>query len=535
MMEQQTTSRSHFSGIRALPFHSSAAKSENLRSSPDIEPIEKMSLSSNMDTHMLNAPVVSQPMQVNPLGNATSVQQPKVQTAFIHKLYNMLEDASIQHLIAWSPSNESFVVAPTGEFSKVLSQYFKHTNISSFVRQLNMYGFHKVNDVFHTGAPDSTLWEFKHGNGSFKRGDLVGLREIKRRASRHALIHRDSFSGPKPTAIVSTPGTPNEQPAESIESRLLSIEQNLFDVSTRLSRSEENNIYLAGRCQFAVEGFSRCQQWTADIAQILSHVLPADSPVLRDVHSLQKEIERHTHALEEPQEMIRNRPAFSSTLDNCVPLSPRQRPIEDESRRSSLSGQGRSGYFRQPAPPHLSNPPRRHAVGMTGSSSPNSLRPQPNNQSEPIQHPMLSNLQSATAMNLSRRHTSADIRQPGWQVNSPFSGIGQTPHWPPSPIKPTNEYRDGNYEISQQPRHSVFAPQTTPPLSENTGGNDGPWGFVPNKFSLSRDAAHTAPPSRRCSLAASSVHALLNPPESLVERDGMSDGEPDDRKRKRMT
>lgn len=84
-------------------------------------------------------------MNNNAAGAVGSSQAPKVvQTAFIHKLYSMLEDRSIQHLISWSNTNESFVMSPSNEFSKVLAQYFKHTNISSFVRQLNMYGFHKV-------------------------------------------------------------------------------------------------------------------------------------------------------------------------------------------------------------------------------------------------------------------------------------------------------------------------------------------------------------------------------------------------------
>lgn len=56
------------------------------------------------------------------IGAAAAAQQPKVvQTAFIHKLYNMLEDPSIQHLISWSSTNDSFVMSPTSEFSKVLA------------------------------------------------------------------------------------------------------------------------------------------------------------------------------------------------------------------------------------------------------------------------------------------------------------------------------------------------------------------------------------------------------------------------------
>ncbi|KAL4994795.1 HSF-type DNA-binding-domain-containing protein [Aspergillus recurvatus] len=207
------------------------------------------------------------------IGAAAAAQQPKVvQTAFIHKLYNMLEDQSIQHLISWSSTNDSFVMSPTSEFSKVLAQYFKHTNISSFVRQLNMYGFHKVSDVFHTGSPDSALWEFKHGNGNFKRGDLVGLREIKRRASRHALIHRDSFPGHKTAA--SQPGTPAEPVPDATEARLMQLEHMLFDMHNRLSRAEEGNAALNSRCQAMAESITKCHQWSQTLSRFLQGMIP---------------------------------------------------------------------------------------------------------------------------------------------------------------------------------------------------------------------------------------------------------------------
>lgn len=145
-----------------------------------------------------------------------------------------------------------------------------------------MYGFHKgsqysplsrravsnipqVSDVFHTGSPESPLWEFKHGNGNFKRGDLVGLREIKRRASRHALVHRDSYSAPKPQ--LSQPGTPAEpmhQMQDSTESRLTSLEHTLYEMHARLQRSEDNSQFMHVRNQVVMETLSRSLQVNFD-------------------------------------------------------------------------------------------------------------------------------------------------------------------------------------------------------------------------------------------------------------------------------
>jgi hypothetical protein len=105
------------------------------------------------------------------------------------------------------------------------------------------------------------LWEFKHGNGNFKRGDLVGLREIKRRASRHALVHRDSYSAPKPP--LSQPGTPAEpmhSMQESTESRLTNLEHTLYEMHARLQRTEDNSQFMHVRNQVVMEALTRSLQ-----------------------------------------------------------------------------------------------------------------------------------------------------------------------------------------------------------------------------------------------------------------------------------
>ncbi|CAB9520026.1 Heat stress transcription factor [Seminavis robusta] len=70
----------------------------------------------------------------------------------LHKLLDQVEADGLGHVISWQPHGRCFVVHKPKVFVDLLPKYFQQSKLTSFQRQLNLYGFRRISQGADSGG-----------------------------------------------------------------------------------------------------------------------------------------------------------------------------------------------------------------------------------------------------------------------------------------------------------------------------------------------------------------------------------------------
>ncbi|KAJ5795331.1 hypothetical protein N7457_001930 [Penicillium paradoxum] len=188
---------------------------------------------------------------------------------------SFLDESKNTELIRWSDDGNSFVVLDEDEFARTLiPELFKHNNYASFVRQLNMYGFHKkvglsdnsmraserknkspseyANPYFKRGHPD-LLWLIQKpknaGGGHATRAARVKTEDVDEHdiddyVEEGAAVPRDNRAArPHQLSLVTDNPVPNDQ-LSGVYRELQAIRQQQSIISTTITRLRKEHEQL---------------------------------------------------------------------------------------------------------------------------------------------------------------------------------------------------------------------------------------------------------------------------------------------------
>mmetsp|Transcript_573 Transcript_573/g.815 ORF Transcript_573/g.815 Transcript_573/m.815 type:complete len:447 (+) Transcript_573:159-1499(+) len=163
---------------------------------------------------------------------------------FLRKTYHMIDTCN-PDVACWSEDGETFVVKNTDVFEKtIIPQFFKHSKFSSFVRQLNFYGFRKIKyaDTIKIDAKleaeTANFWRFRHEK--FQRGKPELLIEIKRSNGQ-----QQTPTGAAAPSTTTAPAPPVQKPEDvgtlktevtSLKKRIEAMTKNIDDLTSLVSK-----------------------------------------------------------------------------------------------------------------------------------------------------------------------------------------------------------------------------------------------------------------------------------------------------------
>ncbi|KAG1831857.1 hypothetical protein EV424DRAFT_1313769 [Suillus variegatus] len=232
-------------------------------------------------------------LAVAPRASSSHLNKPARQLvpAFLQKLYEMVNDPSDHDLIRWSDTGDSFFVLDQERFaSEVLGRWFKHKNFSSFVRQLNMYGFHKIphlqQGVLRSDS-DTEFWNFEHPH--FLRGqpDMLCLIQRKKQAASASDVTSavaevpNKDLGAAASAGALTPGQLMDM--NSIVNGIQAIKRHQAAISADLNDLKSSNQHLWQEAIAARERHKKHQDTINRILKFLAGVFGhTDNPIRKD-------------------------------------------------------------------------------------------------------------------------------------------------------------------------------------------------------------------------------------------------------------
>lgn len=172
---------------------------------------------------------------------------------FIAKLYHMLnsEDEKVRSVVCWIEPAESmddavFIIKNSQLFSQNVIPLYFECNLQSFKRQLNYYGFERVNNSDSHQHPNpkkrSRAIRYRHESGKFQYGREDLLHEIHRSTCNDPRIQMD-YLREKVTALDKDNNSLKNQ-VSLLQEKMQEMCDAIKTISSKVTSRTEDNNYL---------------------------------------------------------------------------------------------------------------------------------------------------------------------------------------------------------------------------------------------------------------------------------------------------
>lgn len=183
--------------------------------------------------------------------------------AFLSKLMRMVDNPDTDYLISWTERGTSFVIKNQQQFTQsLLPYYYKHSNMASFIRQLNMYGFRKVIGLV-AGALKGEKEEQEFAHPFFLKGQEHILGRIKRKIQ--SAVSKNNLPGLHPSS--------SEERVTQILTEMQHLNAKQVDMEGRFADMKSENDALWGEVMNLRLKYSQQQQTVNKLINFLSSVV----------------------------------------------------------------------------------------------------------------------------------------------------------------------------------------------------------------------------------------------------------------------